>query len=101
MIVKIRIIPNSDYNEVISRIGSVLRVKVCSSVQTKSKNCASSNTLKAEDEVNVTLRNYLSEFFEVPCRMVNIIRGIKGREKTVEITGKTEEELKNMLDAIP
>jgi uncharacterized protein YggU (UPF0235/DUF167 family) len=32
---------------------------------------------------------------------VNIIRGAKGREKTVEITGKTEEQLKNLLDAIP
>ena len=30
--------------------------------------------------------------------MVNIIRGAKGREKTVEITGKTEEELKNIED---
>lgn len=87
MIVKIRIIPNCEDNEVISRIGSVLRVKICAS---------------AEDmKINAMLRDYLSEFFEVPAKMVNIIRGAKGREKTVEITGKTEEQLKNLLDAIP
>jgi len=87
MIVKIRVIPNSEDNEVISRIGSVLRVKVCAS---------------AEDmKINTILRDYLSVFFEVPPKQVSIIRGAKGREKTVEITGKTEEQLKNLLDAIP
>lgn len=87
MIVKIRVIPNGDNNEVISRIGSVLRVKVAAA---------------AEDaKINDILRDYLSLFFEVPTKQVSIIRGAKGREKTVEITGKTEEQLKNMLDAIP
>ncbi|MCR4820490.1 MAG: DUF167 domain-containing protein [Elusimicrobiales bacterium] len=87
MIVKIRVIPNGDNNEVISRIGSVLRVTV---------------TAAAEDvKINDILRDYLSQFFEVPAKQVSIIRGAKGREKTVEITGKTEEQLKNMLDAIP
>ncbi|MBP5287527.1 MAG: DUF167 domain-containing protein [Elusimicrobiales bacterium] len=87
MIVKIRVIPNGDNNEVISRIGSVLRVMVAAS---------------AEDaKINDILRDYLSQFFEVPSKQVSIIRGAKGREKTVEITGKTEEQLKNMLDAIP
>lgn len=87
MIVKIRVIPNSENNEVISRIGSVLRVKLCAA---------------AEDvQINAILRDYLSIFFEVPSKQVSIIRGAKGREKTVEITGKTEEQLKNLLDAIP
>ena len=87
MIVKIRVIPNGDNNEVISRIGSVLLVMVAAS---------------AEDaKINDILRDYLSQFFEVPSKQVSIIRGAKGREKTVEITGKTEEQLKNMLDAIP
>jgi uncharacterized protein len=87
MIVKVRVIPDCEDNEVVSRIGSVLRVKICAA---------------AEDmKINLMLRNYLSEFFEVKARDVNIIRGAKGREKTVEITGKTEEELKTTLDAIP
>ena len=74
MIVKIRVIPNGDNNEVISRIGSVLRVTV---------------TAAAEDvKINDILRDYLSQFFEVPAKQVSIIRGAKGREKTVEITGR-------------
>lgn len=87
MIVKIRVIPNGDNNEVISRIGSVLRVMVAASAE--------------DTKINDILRDYLSQFFEVPSKQVSIIRGAKGREKTVEITGKTEEQLKNMLDAIP
>ncbi len=87
MIVKVRVIPNCDDNEVVSRIGSVLRVKICAEV--------------SDPKINDILVNYLAEFFEVPLKMVNIIRGAKGREKTVEIIGKTEEELRNLLDSIP
>jgi uncharacterized protein YggU (UPF0235/DUF167 family) len=87
MIVKVRVIPNCEDNEVVSRIGSVLRVKICA--------------IAADPKINGVLRDYLSEFFEVPAKMVSIIRGAKGREKTVEIIGKTEEELKNVLDSIP
>jgi hypothetical protein len=87
MTVKVRVITDCDDNEVVSRIGSVLRVKVC---------------VAAKDiTVNNVLKNYLAEFFEVNPRYVNVIRGAKGREKTVEITGKTEEELKEIMDAIP
>jgi len=87
MIVKVRVIPNCEDNEVVSRIGSVLRVRICAPA--------------ADLKINLLLRDYLSEFFEVPSKLVNIIRGAKGREKTVEITGKTEEQLKNLLDSIP
>lgn len=87
MIVKVRVIPNAMDNEVVSRIGSVLRVKVS----------ASSN----DDESNSALKNYLAEFFEVPSRRVNILRGANGREKTVEITGRTEEQLKRVMESIP
>ncbi|MFH1619075.1 MAG: DUF167 domain-containing protein [bacterium] len=87
MIVKVRVIPNCTDNEVVSRIGSVLRVKVC--------------TPTLDEKANVVLKSYLAEFFEVSARMVNIIRGAKGREKTVEIGGKTEEDLKRVMDSIP
>ncbi len=87
MIVKVRIIPDAPDNEVVSRIGSVLRVKVTSS--------------KVNEKANIALRRYLAEFFEVTSKSVNIIRGAKGREKTVEITGKTEESLKRVMEAIP
>lgn len=87
MTVKVRVITDCDDNEVVSRIGSVLRVKVCAS--------------ENDGSVNTVLKTYLAEFFEVHPKYVNIIRGAKGREKTIEITGKTEEELRNILDAIP
>lgn len=87
MIVKVRVIPNAAENEVVSRIGSVLRVKVAAS--------------EVNEGTNETLRRYMSEFFEVKPASVNIIRGAKGREKTVEITGKTEESLRRVMEAIP
>jgi len=87
MIVKVRVIPNAPENEVISRIGSVLRVKV----QAKEVN----------EKANSALAGYLAEFFEVKPKSINIIRGAKGREKTIEITGKTEEDLKRVMEAIP
>jgi uncharacterized protein (TIGR00251 family) len=87
MIVKVRVIPNAFENEVVSRIGSVLRVKV--------------TTKQVNEKANSALTSYLSEFFEVKPKSINIVRGAKGREKTVEITGKTEEDLKRVMEAIP
>lgn len=87
MIVKVRVIPNAEENEVVSRIGSVLRVKVTAS--------------EVNEAANTALTRYLAEFFEVKPRSVNIIRGAKGREKTVEITGQTEESLKRVMESIP
>ena len=87
MIVKVRIIPDAEENEVVSRIGSVLRVKV--------------EAAQVNEKANIALRNYLAEFFEVKPRSINIIRGAKGLEKTVEITGKSEEGLKRVMEALP
>ena len=53
------------------------------------------------EKANGPLGLYLAEFFEVKQRCINIIRGAKGREKTVEITGKSEESLKRVMEAIP
>ena len=87
MIVKVRVIPNAPDNEVVSRIGSVLRVKVASAGN--------------DDKANQALRGYLAEFFEVSPRTVNILRGAKGREKTVEISGRSEEDLRRVMESIP
>ncbi|MBI4348050.1 MAG: DUF167 domain-containing protein [Elusimicrobia bacterium] len=87
MIVKVRVIPNATENEVVSRIGSVLRVKVAAPA--------------TDEAANTALKRYLAEFFEVTPRTVNILRGAKGREKTVEINGRTEEDLKRVMDSIP
>lgn len=87
MIVKVRVIPNAPENEVVSRIGSVLRVKVAAPA--------------VDDKANSALKKYLAEFFEVSTKTVNITRGANGREKTVEISGRTEEELKRVMESIP
>ena len=88
MIVKVRVIPNSDDNEVISRIGSVLRVRVASPGNN-------------DDQLNQTLRRYLSEYFDVRSYTVSILRGAKGKEKTVEISGRSEEDLRYVMESIP
>lgn len=86
MIVKVRVIPDVE-NEVVSRIGSVLRVKV--------------NAPAVDEKANAALKKYLAEFFEVSSKTVNIIRGANGREKTVEISGRSEEDLKRVMESIP
>ncbi|MBR4592402.1 MAG: DUF167 domain-containing protein [Elusimicrobiaceae bacterium] len=88
MIIKVRLIPTTGRNEVISRIGSVLRVKI------KNK--------KVDDEpANALMRTFLSDFFNVAEESVIIVKGNKGKEKTVEVRDKSEEELRRIMDSIP
>ena len=88
MIIKVRLIPTTGRNEVISRIGSVLRVKI----QNK----------KVDDEpANAMMRTFLSDFFNVKEESIIIVNGNKGKEKTVEVRDKSEEELRRIMDSIP
>ena len=87
MIIKVRAIQNSEENYIIGRVGSTIRLRIKSSLTDKG--------------ANEELITFLSEFFRVQYDSVKIIRGKRGKEKTVEITGKSEDMLKNMLDAIP
>ena len=87
MIIKVRAISTKGDNEVVSRIGSVLRVKV--------------RTQKIDTEANDILKVFLAEFFEVDSSAVNIVKGNKGKEKTIEIRGPDEQALLKIMDAIP
>jgi uncharacterized protein (TIGR00251 family) len=87
MIIKVRVIPNSKRNEVISRVGSILRVKVAAPV--------------VEGKANEELCDFLADFFDVKRSMVFLRKGERGREKTIEIVGRSEEELNEVLDTIP
>ena len=87
MIIRIRVIPNSYENEVVGRIGSVVRVKVCSP--------------EIDEKANNVLIHYLAEFFEVRPKMIHIMRGERAREKTVQIAGRPEDELKRVMESIP
>ena len=88
MIIKVRVIPDCDDNEVVSRIGSVLRVRVATSG-------------RDDEKVNHAVRSYLAEFFDVRNNAVSILRGAKGKEKTIEVGGKSEEDLRYVMDSIP
>lgn len=87
MIIRVRVIPKSDENEVVGRIGSVVRVKVV--------------TPDINEAANSVLINYLAEFFEVRPKAIHIMRGEKAREKTVNIGGRPEDELKRVMESIP
>jgi hypothetical protein len=87
MIIKVRAISTKGDNEVVSRIGSVLRVKV--------------RTEKIDTEANDILKVFLAEFFGVDEDVVNIVKGNKGKEKTIEIRGPDEQALRKIMDAIP
>lgn len=87
MMIKVRVIPSARKNEVVGRIGSILRVKVAAPA--------------VEGKANEELCDFLSEFFEVKHSMVLLRKGERGREKTIEICGRTEEELEEVLETIP
>jgi hypothetical protein len=87
MIIRIRVIPNSYENEVVGRVGSVVRVKVV--------------TPEVSREANQVLIQYLAEFFEVRPNMIHIMRGEKAKEKTVNIVGRNEDDLKRVMESIP
>jgi uncharacterized protein (TIGR00251 family) len=87
MVIRVRVIPNAARSEVVGRIGSTVRVKVAAPA--------------IDGKANAELVTFLSEFFEVKNRGVKIVRGQKGKEKTVEISGRSEEELEELLECIP
>ena len=88
MIIKVRVIPTAGRNEIISRIGSVLRMKI------KNK--------KVDDgPANAIMKTFLADFFAVREAQIIIIKGAKGKEKTVEVRDKSEEELRQIMDSIP
>ncbi|MCX5777888.1 MAG: DUF167 domain-containing protein [Elusimicrobia bacterium] len=87
MMIKVRVIPNSKRNEVVSRIGSILRVKISAPA--------------VEGRANEELCDFLSEFFEVRRSHVYLRKGERGREKTIEICGRSEEDLEEVLETIP
>jgi len=87
MILRVRVIPRSGENEVVGRIGSVLRVKVIAK--------------HSSTDSNNVLINYLAEFFDVPSKMIHIMRGENAREKTVQIKGRPEDELEELMESIP
>ena len=72
MIVKVRVIPNAEDNEIVSRMGSVLRVRV---------------TAPAVDgRANEATTEALSSALGVRRSSVRIVSGHSNRTKVVEVT---------------
>lgn len=87
MIIRVRVIPTPGENEVVGRIGSVVRVKV--------------DTPEVNEAANSVLIQYLAEFFEVRPKSIHIMRGENAREKMVNIGGRSEDELQEVMESIP
>ena len=87
MVIRVRVIPNAKENDVVGRVGSTVRLKVAAPA--------------IDGRANNELCRFLADFFEVRPRSVKIVRGEKGREKTVEIEGRPEEELRCVMESIP
>jgi len=87
MILKIRIIPNAKRTEIVSRLGSILRIKVAAPPR--------------ENKANRLLIRYLADFFEVKTSHIYLRRGERGREKIIEVEGRSEEELEQSLESVP
>ncbi|MDR1511624.1 MAG: DUF167 domain-containing protein [Endomicrobium sp.] len=87
MIIKVRVIPNSKRNEVVSRVGSILRIKVAAPA--------------VEGEANEELCGFLSDFFGIKRSMIFLRKGERGREKTIEIVGRPDQKFNEILDTIP
>ena len=88
MIIKVRVIPTAGNNEVVSRIGSVLRMKI-------------KNKKVDDDAANAIMKSFRADFFAVKDESIIIVKGAKGKEKTVEVRDKSEEELRKIMDSIP
>lgn len=87
MIIRVRVIPNAKHSEVMGRVGSIVRVRVAAPA--------------VEGKANEELLEFLAEYFGVKPSYVSILRGEKGKEKTVQIEGRPEHELEEVMDSIP
>ena len=57
---------------------------------------------KVDDEpANAMMKTFLADFFAVREDQIIIVKGAKGKEKTVEVRDKSEEELRKIMDSIP
>jgi uncharacterized protein len=87
MIIRVRVITNAKHSEVMGRVGSIVRVRIAAPA--------------VDGKANTELIEFLAEFFGVNKRGVSILRGEKGKEKTVQIEGRPEHELEDVMDSIP
>lgn len=81
--IQVKVQPRSSKNEIIGVTGDFLRVKLTAP--------------PVEGEANKALVKYLGQLFGCAGGRIKILRGATGRCKLVEITGLTEEAVRQQL----
>lgn len=76
--------PKSSKNEVVGSHNGLLKIKITAP--------------PVDGKANECLIEFLSDVFDIPKRDITIIRGETGRNKTVELSGLTEEAVKTKLN---
>ncbi|HHY05820.1 MAG TPA: YggU family protein [Clostridia bacterium] len=80
---KVKVQPRASRNEITGWQGDALKVRLTAP--------------PVDGEANQACLKFLAAFFQVARRQVNITSGLKGRTKTIEITGLTVDEFKQCL----
>lgn len=81
--IQVKVQPRSSKNEIIGFTGDFLRVRLTAP--------------PVEGEANKALVKYLGQLFGCPGGRIKILRGAAARRKLVEITGLTEETVRQQL----
>ncbi len=87
VILKIKVIPNSPKNCIKEIMGDLLKVKI--------------NASPEDNKANNELKCYLAEIFNIKKSDIEIIKGLKARDKIVNIKhGKYDEILQRVKEVI-
>ena len=54
-----------------------------------------------DNAANEALIEFLSQILKLPKRSLTIVHGLKGREKIIEVAGRTDEEIRDLLRGAP
>jgi uncharacterized protein (TIGR00251 family) len=83
--IKLRIVPNARRTEVVGEYGEAIKIKI--------------HAPAIEGKANAALLDFLAERLHVAAGGVELIAGEKSRDKTVEVSGLSEEEVRKRLSA--
>jgi uncharacterized protein (TIGR00251 family) len=87
LIVNVRVVPRSDRDEVVGVHGESLKIRI--------------NAPPIDGKANDRLVRFLSAQLDIPVSGIQIIRGLKTREKQLFVAGVQSEEFWKRLDPIP
>lgn len=75
--------PKSSKNEIVGPHNGALKIKITAP--------------PVDGKANAELVDFLSEILDIPKRQIEILKGETGRNKSVEITGLTSEQISKRL----